>query len=75
METRKIKFNLKEFSENYVYAHSSGDEEDIEELEKEFEGFYKRSSDTLKVNIKSFFNNSNFVKENKILLKFISKIL
>lgn len=75
MEVRKIKFNLKEFSENYVYAHSSGDENDVEELEKEFIDFYNRSEVELKNSIKAFFTKSKYTEENKVLSKFVTKIL
>lgn len=73
METRGVKFNLKEFCKDYVYALNTDDTDEIQEIESDFESFMKRADSDLKVKIISYLSNNEDVKSNKKLAIFVSK--
>ena len=63
MEIREVKFNLKVFIEEYVFAKEASDNEVMESLELIFEKEYKSSSLPIQEGIERFITKSKIAKE------------
>lgn len=75
MEIREVKFNLKVFIEEYVFANESGDNDYIEDLERVFEEEYSISSLPIQEGIERFINKSEIAKDYSGLSKLISRCI
>jgi len=58
METRIVKFNIRQFVEDYIFARESGDNDAERELLDNFDNFFYSSSYQVKSGIQTYlFNN------------------
>lgn len=67
METRIVKFNLKEFIGDYIFLHELKDLEGEKDLIKKFDDNFYSSSHPVKVGIQTFLFNSGLAKDYPVL--------
>lgn len=58
METRLIKFNIRQFVEDYIFARESGDKESEQDLLNNFDNFFYSSSPQVRKGVQSYLLNS-----------------
>lgn len=63
MESRTVKFNIKQFLEDYMYCIESKDCDEQEELINKFKRVYNSSNPTVKQGIKNYVNKSGYVRD------------
>lgn len=71
MEVREVKFNLKNFIEDFVFAIESKDSLSRECLEDSFESEYKKSSLVIQEGIEKFIFRSKIASEYPSLQDFV----
>ena len=76
MEVRVVRFNIKQFIEDYIFCIESEDIECKEQLEIKFDRVFFESNSTVKVGIITYLINSAIAKEypeiQDIITKYIS---
>lgn len=73
METRSIKFNVKQFLEDYMYSIETEDEDDERELTEELREFMSRSSEEVKQGIKCYITKFSIMTKYPYLLNVINE--
>ena len=63
METRTVKFNLKDFIEEYVFLKESKDKEKLRELVGDFNEYLFSCSDDIKRSIGKFLSNNKIAMQ------------
>ncbi len=67
MESRSVKFNIKNFIEDYVFAHNSKDVEEEEKLIKGYKEVLLSSSEPVAIAMQSFISNNKIAKDYPVL--------
>lgn len=62
MESRTIKFNIKQFLEDYMYCIESKDCDEQDELVSKFKRVYNSSNPQVKQGIKNYIDKSGYIK-------------
>ena len=75
MESRTVKFNIKNFIEDYVYAHNSKDIEEEENLIKGYKEVLSNSSEPVATAMQSFIFNNKIAKDYPVLQALASMCL
>lgn len=73
MESRSIKFNIKNFIEDYAYSKESGDTESEEELLSKFDKFFMSSEYKLRVAIQRFLQKDPIAVQYPVLQQLATK--
>lgn len=63
METRTVKYNLKNFIESYVFLEESDDKIGKEELISEFNNYFYSCTDEVKNGIESFILSNKIARQ------------
>lgn len=63
METRTVKFNLKDFIGEFVFLKESKDKEKLSELMSDFDEYLKSCPDNVKSGIGKFLSNDKISKQ------------
>lgn len=71
MEVRVVKFNLKVFIEDFIFAKESKDKVARESLEEVFRKEYENSSQIVREGMEKFITTSKIASESKDLQKLI----
>lgn len=73
MEIRTVKFNLKQFIEDYRFYHESRDRDSEEELLHNFETIYSESSFKIRSGMRTFLYNSDVARQYPVLQQIASR--
>ena len=67
MESRIVKFNIKQFIEDYIYLYELGDKEAEIELINKYKKVFNISSEPIRVGMQKFLANSELIKDYETL--------